>query len=137
MKQRLLLVTTRMLELWRCVRCARRPAPTEVHLAATGKVVAVEKQLEKAEVLLRLKEWQRVVVPTEVHLQFTKAHLEAAEAQLTPAETPLVSTEACPYKGERADSCMRPECRGSSSTTPHGWELEARWPTRSAGWLCH
>ncbi len=71
--------------------------------------MAVVKKLEKAEVLLRLKEWH--LVPTEVHLRFAKVHLEATEVQLTPAEMPQVSTEACPYEGERADISTRPECR--------------------------
>jgi uncharacterized protein YoaH (UPF0181 family) len=57
MKQQLLSVTAWLVELWRCMRGAGRPAPTEVHLTATGKLVAVEKQLEKAEVLLLHSEW--------------------------------------------------------------------------------
>jgi hypothetical protein len=54
MKMCLPFVTTQLRELWRYMRDARRPAPTEVHLTAAGKMMAVEKQLEKAEVLLRL-----------------------------------------------------------------------------------
>jgi hypothetical protein len=40
----------RLQELWQDVGGARRPAPTKVHLRATA---AVDKQLEKAETLLR------------------------------------------------------------------------------------
>ncbi len=74
--------------------CERwRPAPTEVHLTAMGKLVAVKKQLEKVEVLLQLTEWHLVrtevhMTDAEVHLKFARAHLEATEAQLTPAEMP-------------------------------------------------
>jgi hypothetical protein len=49
-KQRLPSLEARLQELWQDVGGARRPAPTKVHLRATA---AVDKQLEKAETLLR------------------------------------------------------------------------------------
>ncbi len=60
MKQRLPSLAARLRRLWQDVGCARRPAPAKGHLSVTA---TVEKQLEKAEVLLRLTE--DYLVPTE------------------------------------------------------------------------
>jgi hypothetical protein len=76
-KQRLPSLVARLDELWQDVGGARRPAPTKVHLRATA---AVEKHLEKAEVLLRLTEY--CLVPTEVYLMKAEVHLRSAEAHL-------------------------------------------------------
>jgi hypothetical protein len=93
MKQRLLLLTVQLRQLWQCVRSAGRPAPTEVYLTAARRSAAVEKQWEKAEMLLRLIEFYLVptegsLMEAEVHLRLAREHLEAAEAQLTLARTP-------------------------------------------------
>jgi hypothetical protein len=94
-KQRLPLLAARLWKLWRDVGGASRPAPTRVHLRATA---AVEKQLEKAEVLLQLTgdclaPSEAYLMKAEVHLRSAKEHLEAAEAELEPAEAPQVSTD--------------------------------------------
>jgi hypothetical protein len=93
-KQRLPALAARLRELWQDVGGARGPVPTKVHLRAT---VTVEKQLEKAEVLLRLMEdclvpTEKHLMQAEVHLRSAKEHLEAAEAQLAPEDAPLMST---------------------------------------------
>jgi hypothetical protein len=73
---------------------ARRPASAKVHLRATA---TVEKQLEKAEALLRLTEdylvpTEEYLMQAEAYLRSTREHLEAAETQLAPAGAPLIST---------------------------------------------
>jgi hypothetical protein len=124
MKQRLLALEARLQELWRDVGGARRPAPTKVHPRATA---AVDKQLEKAETLLRFVE--RHLVPTEGnlteaegYLRSAREHLEAAETQLAPAEAPLMSTvkavAGTSHSGEaggRRGHHQHPQERGAGS----------------------
>ncbi len=94
MKQRLPSLAARLRRLWQDVGCARRPAPAKVHLRATA---TVEKQLEKAEALLRLTEdylvpAEEYLMQAKAYLRSTREHLEAAETQLAPAGAPLMST---------------------------------------------
>jgi hypothetical protein len=113
MKQRLTSLEARLQELWQDLGGARRPAPTKVHLRATP---AVEKQLEKAEMLLLFTE--RHLEPTEWslteaegYLRSAKEHLEAAEAQLAPAGAPPMSIDnavvGALHAGERAEGHWR------------------------------
>ncbi len=58
----------------------------------------VKKQLEKAEVLLRLMEdylvpTEEYLMQSEAHLRSAKEHLEAAETQLAPAEAPPMTVK--------------------------------------------
>jgi hypothetical protein len=129
MKQRLPPLEARLQELWQDVGGARRPAPTKVQLRATA---AVDKQLEKAETLLRFVE--RQLVPTEGnlteaegYLRSAREHLEAAEAQLAPAEAPPMSTvkgvAGTPHSGEaggRRGHHQRPQERGAGSAMARG-----------------
>ncbi len=57
----------------------------------------MEKQLEKAEALLRLTEdylvpTEEYLMQAEAHLRLAREHLEAAETHLAPAKAPLMST---------------------------------------------
>jgi hypothetical protein len=94
MKQRLRFLAARLRRLWQDVGSARRLAPAKGHLRVTA---TVEKQLEKAEVLLRLtKDYlvptEEYLIQAEAHLRLAREHLEAAETQLAPAEAPSMST---------------------------------------------
>ncbi len=125
MKQRLPSLEAQLQELWQDVGGARRPAPTKVHLRATS---AVDKQLEKAETLLRFAE--RHLEPTEGnlteaegYLRSAKVHLEAAETQLAPAEAPPMSTVKAVAGAQHAEEVggrqghhQRSQGRGAGST---------------------
>jgi hypothetical protein len=70
--------------------CTRRSAPTRVHLKATA---TVEKQLEKAETLLRLTEdnlepVEERLMEAEVYLRAAREHLEVVETRMAPARAP-------------------------------------------------
>jgi hypothetical protein len=141
-KQRLPSLEARLEELWRDVGGARRTAPTKVHLRATA---AVDKQLEKAETLLRFVE--RHLVPTEGnlteaegYLRSAREHLEDAEAQLAPAEAPPMSTvkavAGTPHSGEaggRRGHHQRPQERGAGSTMTQDAVITAPQTTSAAG----
>jgi hypothetical protein len=83
----------------------------EVHLKATS---TVGKQLEKAEMLLRLMEYH--LVPTEVHLMEAEVHLRSAKVHLEANEErrlalPLAGEAACKKScGWRA--AIRFRCEG-------------------------
>jgi hypothetical protein len=85
----------------------------------------VEKQLEKAEVLLRLTEG--CLVPTgeklmqaEEHLRSAKEHLEAVETRLAPAEAPPISTDEAVVGALDAGEPVRGPPKGKA------WSLQKR-----------
>jgi hypothetical protein len=116
MKQRLRSLAARLQNLWQDLGGARRPVPSKMHLRATA---TVEKQLGKAEVLLRLTEdclvpTEEYLMQAEVHLRSAKKHLEATEAQLAPVEAPPMSTVKAVvgalHAGEPAEGHWRQGC---------------------------